>query len=97
MRMTENADDEITWLVLTLAEEADVSGAAVGLMVERLRRMEDEARLGGPTAKRYSGSCPVAAFWVTGWISGWLRGCRATDRGSPQGGVDPEPASRHGR
>ncbi|AYO83192.1 hypothetical protein EBB05_13580 [Methylobacterium brachiatum] len=47
MRMTENADDEITWLVLTLAEEADVSGAAVGLMVERLRRMEDEARLGG--------------------------------------------------
>ena len=47
MRMTENADDEITWLVQALAEDTDASGAAVGLMVERLRRMEDEARLGG--------------------------------------------------
>jgi hypothetical protein len=45
IRMTEEAD-EITWLVRALAEEVDASGAAVGLMVERLRRMEDEARLG---------------------------------------------------
>ncbi|MGX9981571.1 hypothetical protein [Methylobacterium fujisawaense] len=43
--MTDEAD-AITWLVRALAEEADAPGAAVGLMVERLQRMEDEARLG---------------------------------------------------
>lgn len=45
--MINEADDQITWLVQTLAENPDASSAAVGLMVERLRRMEDEARLGG--------------------------------------------------
>ena len=46
MRMTDEAED-ITSLVRALATEADASGAATGLMVEQLRHMEDEARLGG--------------------------------------------------
>lgn len=45
--MSETLNDETTWLVQTLAKEPDPSDAAVGLMVERLRRMEDEARLNG--------------------------------------------------
>lgn len=45
--MTDEADDQITWLVRTLADNVDNSDAAVGLMVERLRRMEDEVRLNG--------------------------------------------------
>jgi hypothetical protein len=42
-----NLNDETTGQVQTLADNADVSGAAVSLMVERLRRLEEEARLEG--------------------------------------------------
>lgn len=45
--MSTNIDDETTGLVRTLAGEPEGSDAAVALMVERLRRMEEEARLGG--------------------------------------------------
>ena len=43
--MSANIDDETTWLVQTLADDADAPSAAVGLLVERLRRLEEEARL----------------------------------------------------
>lgn len=46
MRMTEIGNDEITRLVRALAEDGDAAAAAVGLMVERLRRLEDEVRMG---------------------------------------------------
>ncbi|GJD77196.1 hypothetical protein [Methylobacterium gregans] len=45
--MGTDIDDDTTWLVRTLAQEPAGSDAAVALMVERLRRMEEEARLGG--------------------------------------------------
>lgn len=45
--MSTDIDDETTWLVQTLAGEVEVADAAIGLMIERLRRMEDEARLEG--------------------------------------------------
>lgn len=46
-RMSADIDEETTWLVRTLAENADPSSAAVGHLVERLRRLEEEARLEG--------------------------------------------------
>ena len=46
-RMSAYIDEETTWLVRTLAENADPSSAAVGHLVERLRRLEEEARLEG--------------------------------------------------
>ena len=45
--MRTDINDETTCQVQTLAENTDTSGAAVGLMVERLRRLEEEARLEG--------------------------------------------------
>ena len=45
--MSTNIDEETTWLVRTLAVDDDASGAAVGLLVERLRRLEEAARLEG--------------------------------------------------
>lgn len=45
--MDTNIDDETMGLVQALAADADVSGAVVGHLVERLRRLEEEARLGG--------------------------------------------------
>jgi hypothetical protein len=45
--MNTGIDDETIWLVQTLAGEAEGSDAAIGLLVERLRRLEDEARLEG--------------------------------------------------
>lgn len=45
--MTDEANDRITSLVRTLAENADASDAAVGQLIERLRRMEDGVRLDG--------------------------------------------------
>ena len=43
--MSANIDDETTWLVQTLADDAEAPSAAVGLLIERLRRLEEEARL----------------------------------------------------
>jgi hypothetical protein len=45
--MHTNLNEETTFQVQTLVDNADTSGAAVGLMVERLRRLEEEARLEG--------------------------------------------------
>lgn len=45
--MSANIDDETIWLVQTLAEDAGRSEAATGLLVERLRRLEEQARLEG--------------------------------------------------
>jgi hypothetical protein len=43
--MNANIDDETTWLVQTLADDAHAPSAAVGMLIERLRRLEEEARL----------------------------------------------------
>ena len=45
--MDKNLSEETTSQVQTLADNADRAGPAVGLMVERLRRREEEARLEG--------------------------------------------------
>ena len=45
--MTEKLDDATAGLVQALAEDADAPDAAVDRMVERLRRMEEAAKLGG--------------------------------------------------
>ena len=45
--MSTGIDDETIGLVQRLAGEAQGSHAATGLLVERLRRLEDEARLKG--------------------------------------------------
>ncbi|GJD92376.1 hypothetical protein BHAOGJBA_5930 [Methylobacterium hispanicum] len=45
--MTEKLDDATAGLVQALAEDADAPNAAVDRMVERLRRMEEAAKLGG--------------------------------------------------
>lgn len=45
--MNSEAADDVTALVRTLVEDNATSEVAVSLMVERLRRMEDEARLAG--------------------------------------------------
>ncbi|MGH1590135.1 hypothetical protein ACRBEV_19690 [Methylobacterium phyllosphaerae] len=45
--MSAHIDDETTWQVQTLAGDAGRSEAATGLMVERLRRLEEEARSEG--------------------------------------------------
>lgn len=45
--MSTTIDDETTWLVEALAKDPQASEAAVGLMVERLRRLEEAARLEG--------------------------------------------------
>ena len=45
--MSTNIDDETTCLVQTLAGDAGRSEAAASLLVERLRRLEEEARLQG--------------------------------------------------
>jgi hypothetical protein len=45
--MTEKLDDAMAGLVQALAEDADAPDAAVDRMVERLRRMEEAAKLGG--------------------------------------------------
>lgn len=44
--MNGQPDIELTDLVRALAREADASDASVCLTIERLRRLEDEARLG---------------------------------------------------
>ena len=43
--MNANIDDETTWLVQTLADDAHAPSAAVGLLIERLRRLEEEGGL----------------------------------------------------
>jgi hypothetical protein len=45
--MSTDIDDQTTELVRNLAKDATPAGAAVGQMVERLRRLEDEARQEG--------------------------------------------------
>lgn len=45
--MTEKLDDATAGLVQALAEDVDAPDAAVDRMVERLRRMEEAAKLGG--------------------------------------------------
>jgi hypothetical protein len=45
--MTKKLDGEMAGLVQALAEDADAPEAAVGQMVERLRRLEEEATLEG--------------------------------------------------
>jgi hypothetical protein len=45
--MSTDIDAETTELVRNLAKDATPAGAAVGQMVERLRRLEDEARQEG--------------------------------------------------
>ncbi len=45
--MSAGIDAETTMMVQTLAKDAGPPGAAVGQMVERLRRLEEEARLEG--------------------------------------------------
>ena len=43
--MSANIDHETTCLVQSLAGDAAAPSAAVGLLIERLRRLEEEARL----------------------------------------------------
>lgn len=43
--MSRQPDAELTELVRTLARDCKVSAAPISLAVERLRRLEDEARL----------------------------------------------------
>ena len=50
--MSTDIDAETTELVRNLAGDAAVSEAAVGQMVERLRRLEDEARQEGAGRQR---------------------------------------------
>lgn len=45
--MTKKLDDETVRLVQALVQDAHAPDAAVGRMVERLRRLEEEVRLEG--------------------------------------------------
>lgn len=67
IRMTQDTDDMITKLVQALAADPDVSGAISGRMIERLRRMEDEARLNGTdrqTLQRIMSARRVLGDWT---------------------------------
>lgn len=66
-------DAEMTTMVLALAGNGGPPGAAVEQMVERLRRLEEEARLEGADERRCRSSCPRGACSVTVWRSANFR------------------------